>query len=194
MRRSIAQPVRHVALLVALAALPTLLLVVERDEHTAASVLHVVICFLVLMFAFRLLGKRELSRLSPFELVTLMLIPEILSNTLQGEGSLLQGLSGLCTVLGLVLGTSLLAQRFRAVQGALEAPPSVLVADGVVLEEAMNAERITPDELASEMRKQGICNLQDVRFAVLEGGGNITFIPRGGQPQQRSSGDDEAEP
>jgi uncharacterized membrane protein YcaP (DUF421 family) len=48
----------------------------------------------------------------------------------------------------------------------------------VLLERNMNAERIAPEELYSEMRKQGLSGIAEVRFAVLESGGNITFIPR----------------
>jgi len=172
------QPVRHLALLVGLAAAPIAIVLSGRDDKAQSSVVHVLISFVVLMLAFRLIGKRELGRLSPFELVTLMLIPEILSNTVQGESSLLQGLAGLCTILILVLATSLLSQRFPAVQEAVEASPRVLVSDGVLLERNMNAERIAPEELYSEMRKQGISDVADVRFAVLESSGNITFIPR----------------
>ena len=178
MPRRVVQPLRHLALLAGLVAAPTAIILSGRDDKAQSSVLHVLVSFIVLMLAFRLIGKRELGRLSPFELVTLMLIPEILSNTVQGESSLLQGLAGLCTILMLVLTTSLLSQRFPAVQGALEAAPRVLVANGVLLERSMNAERIAPEELYSEMRKQGISELAQVRFAVLEGSGSITFIPR----------------
>jgi uncharacterized membrane protein YcaP (DUF421 family) len=178
MRRRIVQPARHLGLLAGLVVLPVAVFVAQADADARNSVLHVLVSFVVLMLAFRLLGKRELSRLSPFELVTLMLIPEILSSTLQGEGSLLQALAGLCTILALVLVTSLLSQRFPAFQHVVEASPTLLVADGALLEKSMNAERIAPDELFSEMRKQGIGDLHDVRFAVLETGGNITFVPR----------------
>jgi uncharacterized membrane protein YcaP (DUF421 family) len=182
MPRRVVQPFRHLALLAGLAAVPIAIVLSGRDDKAQSSVLHVVVSFIVLMLAFRLIGKRELGRLSPFELVTLMLIPEILSNTVQGESSLFQGLAGLCTILMLVLTTSLLSQRFPAVQDAVEASPRVLVSNGVLLERNMNAERIAPEELYSEMRKQGISGIAEVRFAVLESSGNITFIPRNARP------------
>lgn len=177
MPRRIVEPAKLLALLVGLGGLPLLLLFTTDDDVTRNSVFHVVVSFVVLMLAFRLLGKRELSRLSPFELVTLMLIPEILSNSVQGQGSMLTGLAGLSAVLFLVLASSALSQRFQAVQKLMEASPTLLVADGRLLEANMNRERIAPDELQSEMRKQGLLSLSDVRFAVLEGSGNITFVP-----------------
>jgi uncharacterized membrane protein YcaP (DUF421 family) len=77
-----------------------------------------------------------------------------------------------------VLTTSRLSQRFPSVQNALESSPSLLVVDGRLLDQAMNRERIAPEELLSEMRKQGIATLDQVRFAVLESSGNITFVRR----------------
>jgi uncharacterized membrane protein YcaP (DUF421 family) len=192
LRRRIERPAFSLGLLAALSALPILVVSLGWDEQARASVLHVVLSFASLMLAFRVLGKRELSRLSPFELVTLMLIPEILSNTVQGDDSLLQGLAGLSTVLLLVLVTSLVSQRFPRLQNVMQASPSLLVASGQMLEHQMNRERIAPGELFSEMRKQGISRLADVHFAVLEGTGNITFVRH--QPSQSGAADDEAGP
>lgn len=181
LRRRVASPGRVVGLVLLFAILPASVLAGVADAEAKSSVLHVAISFAVLMAAFRLMGKRELGRLSPFELVTLMLIPEILSNSVQGQGSLLPSLAGLSTILLLVFATSLLAQRFRGVQRVVEAEPTLLVADGKMLEENMNRERIAPDELYSEMRKQSIERLAQVRFAVLESSGNVTFISKHGR-------------
>lgn len=189
LERSWSGGTRALLVLLGLAILP-LIALAEGDSQRARNVIvHVAVTFLALTLAFRLIGKRELSRLSPLELVTLMLIPEILSNTLQGQGSLLTSLAGLCTILLLVVVTSLLSQRFRLVREVVEASPTVLVSDGKLLAEAMNRERISAEELASEMRKQGVAHLADVRFAVLESGGNLTFVLR----QPRFRGDQDAD-
>lgn len=191
MKRRVGAPLRLSLLLLVFAALPVSVLVTSVDADAKKSVAHVAICFVVLMGAFRVIGKRELGRLSPFELVTLMVIPEILSNSLQGEGSLLPSLAGLCAVLFLVLALSTLSQRFETVQNVVEPSPTLLVADGKLLEQNMNLERIAPHELLSEMRKQGLQQIAEVRFAVLEGGGNITFVPYGGGGTARSSDESE---
>jgi uncharacterized membrane protein YcaP (DUF421 family) len=142
------------------------------------GVLHVAIVFVVLMSAFRILGKRELGTLSPFELVTLMLIPEIVSNAMQGESNLLPQLAALSTLLLLVTTTSALAHRFKSVEKVVSASATLLVSNGKLLEHAMNEERIQPEELYSEMHKQGIEELRDVKWAILEGTGEITFVLR----------------
>jgi uncharacterized membrane protein YcaP (DUF421 family) len=149
---------------------------------------RIAIVFCILLALFRVIGKRELGRLSPFELVTLMLVPEVLSNAIQGQGDLLGGIVGLTTLFLLVLVTSTLAHRFKFLERVVEAQPTVLVANGRVIDKALNEERITAEELFSEMRKHGLSELAAVRWAILEGGGDITFVPmngtalRNGQP------------
>jgi uncharacterized membrane protein YcaP (DUF421 family) len=178
MRRRWVSPAQLLLTLVALAVAPIVALAGTLGDQARISVIHVAATYGVLLLGFRLLGKRELSQLSPFELVTLMVIPEIMSNAVQGEGSLLTSLAGLSAILLLVLGTSALAHRVPAIQQLLEASPTLLVADGKVLEANLNRERISPEDLFGEMHKQGIDRLEQVRFAILETGGNISFVPR----------------
>ena len=198
LRREIVRPGRAAALLGLTLALPVCALagLFEGDGKVPPGLpaLRVGLVFITLMFAFRVLGKRELGRLSPFELVTLMLIPEVLSGAVQGEGSLLTGLVGLSTLLGMVVVTSLLAHRFEKVEHLVEPSPTVLVARGRLIHSALNAERILPDELFSEMRKQGLSELREVEWGVLENSGNITFVParRDNQDQHRSGQTDDA--
>jgi uncharacterized membrane protein YcaP (DUF421 family) len=177
MRRSVVRWLALGALLAAFAALPALASIGVFPSETRDSVLHVAVVFVTLMVAFRVMGKRELGRLSPFELVTLMLIPEVLSSTMQGEAPLVTGLAGLSTILLLVLVISVLSHRFEGFQTVVESPPTVLVAHGKLVEANMNRERVAPDELFSEMHKQGMFRLAQVRWAVLESSGNITFVP-----------------
>jgi uncharacterized membrane protein YcaP (DUF421 family) len=197
LRRQIAAPFRLGAALVLTLLLPAGafagLLGGGAEVSPTVPALRVALVFTALLLAFRVLGKRELGRLSPFELVTLMLVPEILSSSIQGEGSLVNGLVGLSTLLALVLITSVLAHRFEAVERTVEAQPTVLVAHGRMIQRALNAERIVPDELFAEMRKQGLSDLDEVAWAVLENSGNITFVPErspsGERPRARSTDD-----
>lgn len=140
-------------------------------------VLRVGLVYVFLMVVFRLLGKRELGSLSPFELVTLMLIPETVSAGINGEGSITNGLVGAATLFLLVIVTSLLAHRFTKFGKAVEPSPAVLVENGRLCAGALDAERIRPEELFSEMHKQGYARLSQIAFAILESGGDIAFVP-----------------
>jgi len=152
---------------------------VVQDLESAATITgRIAVIYVFLTVAFRLIGKRELSTLSPLELITLMLIPEIASGTLTNEGPLLQALMGISVLLALVFVVSLLGARFKTVEKLIEQQPRVLVVDGALCTEAMFNERITPDELFSEMHKHGIEDIGDVKWAILESGGDISFVPK----------------
>jgi uncharacterized membrane protein YcaP (DUF421 family) len=178
MRRGWGSPAHLLLTLGALAVAPIVALSGTMGDQARTSVIQVAATYGILLLGFRLLGKRELSQLSPFELVTLMVIPEIMSGAVQGEGSLLPSVAGLSVILLLVLATSALSHRVPAVQRLLESSPTLLVADGKLLEANLNRERISPEDLVGEMHKQGIARLEQVRFAILETDGNISFVPR----------------
>lgn len=150
--------------------------------------LKVAIVYLFLMVAFRLVGKRELGMLSPIELVTIILIPEMASEALMGTGSLTEALVGISALLLLVLTISALTHRFERFARIAEAAPTVLVAHGKVRERAMNHERIHPDELYGALHKHGFEDLSQIRWAILEGDGQISFVPEGRAPSPLPAG------
>lgn len=176
MRRRFTAPSTFV-ILALLAAGPASAAMGLVSGRAAATTLRVALAFGALMAVFRVMGKRELGRLSPFEFVTLMLVPEIVSEVVQGGGDVPASFVGLSTLFFLVLLTSLLSHRFRAVQNAMESSPTLLVEHGRLIEHNMNRERIAPDELIGEMHKQGIARLSDVQWAILESGGHISYVP-----------------
>ena len=143
------------------------------------TVLRVVVIYAVLLFVFRVLGKRELAALTPFELVTLMIVPEIVSQSLSdGDHSLTGAIVGVMTLFTLVFATSALTHRFPRLHDVAESPPKMLVANGKILEQNMNEERVSPEELFSEMHRAGVARLADVRWAILESDGHIAIVPR----------------
>lgn len=186
-RRRMAFPRARIAFLIAIVSVPVLAATREPSE-TLLMVGRIAIVYAALTFAFRTMGKRELSQLSPFELITLMLIPEILSQGMAGESSLLISFVGLCTLFLLVTATSVLAHRFRKFSMLIEPEPTVLVADGRIRVNAMNEERVQPEELFSEMHKHGYRELSEIKWAILESGGDIAFIPAGRRPEPHTTG------
>jgi uncharacterized membrane protein YcaP (DUF421 family) len=141
-------------------------------------VVRIAVIYVFLLFALRLIGKREFGQLSPFDLVTLLLIPEILTEALhQGETSLTAAFIGTSTLLILVFLTSLASYRFPRLGRITEGQPVVLVSHGDMVLPAMHRERISTQEIESEMRKAGLDHLEQVRWGVLEPDGKISFVP-----------------
>jgi uncharacterized membrane protein YcaP (DUF421 family) len=144
-------------------------------------IVRVALIYLFIMVGLRILGKREFGQLTPFELVTLLLIPEIVSKALTGpDYSLTAGFIGIATLLTLVLLTSLIAYRFPAVARIIDGAPAVLARDGALDARNMNRERVSPEEIRIELHKYGLEELAQVRWALLEVDGSITLVPTAG--------------
>ena len=144
-------------------------------------VVRAIIAFLFVFLLTRLIGRRELSSLQPFDLVLLIVIGDLIQ---QGVTQNDLSVTGLVLTVGvfasLTLAASYVGWRFPRIRPILEPEPLILVEDGNVIERNLKKERLTPDELAAEARLQQIDSLDKVKWAVLETGGQISFIPKSG--------------
>jgi uncharacterized membrane protein YcaP (DUF421 family) len=146
------------------------------------TVIRITVIYFFLLLAMRLMGKREFGQLSPHEFVILLIIPEIVSTALnQNDTTLTNALVGTCTILALVFLTSTLTHRFRRVEALVADSASVLVLNGAYLEDTMNRERVTPEEVMTEARKSGLDQITKIKFAVLEPDGKISIVPKEGE-------------
>ena len=135
--------------------------------------------YLVVFFVTRVVGKRELASLEPFDLILLIVTGDLVQQGItQSDYSVTGAMLAIATIALMTVGLSYLGYRFRRLRPLLEGEPVVLVDDGRVLERNMRRERITLDELRSEARLAQIAALDDVRWAVLETTGKISFIER----------------
>jgi uncharacterized membrane protein YcaP (DUF421 family) len=132
----------------------------------------------VLVFAFtRVLGRRELSRLQPFDLIVLIVIGDLIqSGVTQSDLSVTGIVMALGTIGVMQVLTSYLSFRFRRMRPVLQGEPIVLVENGNLIERNMRRERLTHDDLAEKARMSQIGSLADIRWAVLETNGDISFI------------------
>ena len=134
-------------------------------------------CFVFLLT--RLIGRRELSSLQPFDLMLLVVVGDLIQQGVTQNDLSFTGLMIAVGVFGLLtLATSYLGFRFRRVRPLLEPEPLILVEDGKVIERNLRKERMTAEEIAGEARLQQIASLDDVQWAVLESGGRVSFIPK----------------
>src|SRR4029450_13227110 len=142
-------------------------------------VVRAVIAFCFVFLLTRLIGRRELSSLQPFALVLLIVIGDLIQ---QGVTQNDLSVTGLVLTVGvfalLTLTASYVGFRFPRIRPILEPEPLILIEDGNVIDRNLKKERLTPEELAAEARLQQIDSLDKVKWAVLESGGQISFIPK----------------
>jgi uncharacterized membrane protein YcaP (DUF421 family) len=142
-------------------------------------VLRAIAVFSFLVVLTRVIGRRELSSLQPLDLILLIILGDAVQQGLtQDDYSLTGAFLAVGTIAILQVFVSWLGWRFRPLRVVLEGEPIVVVEDGRLLERNLKRERLTPEEVAEEARAQHIAHLADVKFAILETNGRITFITK----------------
>ena len=142
-------------------------------------VLRAAVAFAFIFFLTRIVGRRELSSLEPFDLIMLIVLGDLVQQGVtQSDYSVTGLILAAGTIAVLQVGVSYLNFRFKRLQPILEGEPMVLVEDGRVLERNLARERLTRADLLEQARQSQIASLADVRLAVLETSGQISFIPK----------------
>jgi uncharacterized membrane protein YcaP (DUF421 family) len=140
-------------------------------------VFRATVVFMFLLLLTRVVGRRELSSLEPFDLILLIVIGDLVQQGVtQSDHSLTGAVLSAGTFGVLTVAVSYVSFRFARVRPVLEGEPLILLQDGRPIERNLRRERITIGELAAAARQQGIASLDAVEWAVLETGGRISFI------------------
>ena len=142
-------------------------------------VIRAAIAFLFVYLLTRVIGRRELSSMQPFDLIMLVMIGDLVQqgvtqNDFSVTGALLVG----ATIALMTVGVSYSSFKFPRLRPALDGEPIIVVEDGKPIERNLRQNRITLEELAAAARQNAIASLDDVKWAVLETNGRISFIPR----------------
>ena len=149
------------------------------DIPITEKVLRSVVVYVFLLVAFRLTGKRQVGQLTPFDLIVLLIISNVVQNALIGnDNSLGGGLVGAAAILALNSAVVEVTYRSRRARRLLEAQPTLLIHDGRLLEDNMRRERVTLNDLLAALRRNGVIDPAQVRVAMLEENGGISVIRR----------------
>jgi uncharacterized membrane protein YcaP (DUF421 family) len=139
------------------------------------------IIFWFLLLLMRVTGRRELSSLEPFDLILLIVLGDAVQQGLtQDDYSVTGALIVVSIFAVLQVFVSFLHFRFRGLRRVLEGYPVVLVEDGKVIERNLKREQLTTQELTEKARGEQLESLDNVKWAVLETSGSISFIPKSG--------------
>jgi uncharacterized membrane protein YcaP (DUF421 family) len=141
--------------------------------------IRAVVLFFFIVFITRVIGRRELSSLSPFDLILLIILGDAIQQGLtQDDYSVTGAIIAVSTIATLQVATSYVSYRSRRARKILEGLPIVVVQDGKFVEANLKRERMTSDEIEEEMRVQQIASLDRVEWAILETNGTMSFIPK----------------
>ena len=138
-----------------------------------------VVVFVFLYVLMRVIGRRELSSLEPFDLILLVILGDAVQQGLtQDDYSLTGAILAIGTIAILQVVVSYANFRFPRLRPLLDGEPIVIVEHGKPVDKNMRRERVTMDDVLQAARLQNIASLDDVDWAVMETSGAISFIKK----------------
>ncbi len=150
-------------------------------------VIRATVIFFALYLIVRLLGKRELAQLTPFELIVLVVTGDLIQQGVtHNDFSLTGSILAVATFAFWASVLSWVTYLSRRAERVLDGQPRVIVRDGKIIRENLRRDRLTESEIQSEMRLAGIAHVRDVAWAILERTGKMSFIKR----EEASEGDE----
>ena len=142
--------------------------------------IRAVVIYIFIYTLTRIVGRRELSSLGPFDIILLVVIGDAVQQGLTQDDYSMTGAFIVVTVFALMqVLISYLSFRFRRLRSVLEGEPIVIIQDGKPIERNLRRERIALDEVMEQARASAqIAHLEDIQFAIVENSGAISFIQK----------------
>ena len=142
------------------------------------SFTRTIILYLLLLFAVRLMGKRQVGQMEPSEFVVTMLVANLASIPMEdADTPIYIGMIPILTVLGAELVLSSISLWSVRLRKLLCGKPVILVENGRILQQNLRATRITLDELIGHLREKDVLDVRTVQYAILETNGNLSVFP-----------------
>jgi len=143
------------------------------------SCVRTVILYFAVILAMRIMGKRQIGELQPFELVVTLMLSDLAAVPMQETGiPLLVGLLPILVLVILEIVLSFISLKSKRARGFLLGRPAILIRDGKLNEKEMRRLRVNIDDIEDELRKKDIKSIGEVEIAILETDGSISAFPK----------------
>jgi len=143
------------------------------------TIIRTVILYIMVVVVMRLMGKRQIGQLQPFEFVVTIMIAELASIPMEETGiPLIRGLTPIIILFILHVTISLLNLKSQSFRRIICGTPSVLIEKGEIKEKELRKLRYSMSDLLEQLRVKNYPNINDVEFAVLETNGQLSVIPK----------------
>ncbi len=146
--------------------------------------IRTVLLYLLIVFALRLMGKKQLGELQPSELVTTIMISNIATLALEDSAvPMLMGVVPILMIVCLDVIMSGIMLKSRKVRKIVSGTPKVIIIDGAVDQVQLKNLRYTLDDVMEAMREQGIFDFSQIQYAIVETNGKINFLQKENPPK-----------
>lgn len=141
--------------------------------------IRAIILYFVVVFIMRIMGKRQIGQLQPFELVIALMVSELAAMPMQNTSiPLFHGIIPIVTLLVLQVFISTLQLKSESARIVFCGKPSILIEKGEININELKNNRLNLNDLLEELRLKGYYNLEDIEYVILETGGQISIIPK----------------
>lgn len=138
-----------------------------------------IILYILVVCIMRIMGKRQIGELQPFELVIAIMLSELAAVPMQDTGiPLIHGIIPILTLMVLQIFISLITLKSQRARKIICGIPSILIENGMVVENELIKQRINLDDLMEDLRMAGYINITDIEYAILENSGKLSIIPK----------------
>ncbi len=141
--------------------------------------IRTILLYILIVFSLRLMGKKQLGELQPSELVTTILISNIATLALEDSSiPMLMGVVPILMIVCLDVIMSGIMLKSRKIRKIISGTPKVIISNGIIDQAQLKNLRYTIDDVAEAMREQGIFDISQVQYAVVETNGKINFLQK----------------
>ncbi len=141
--------------------------------------IRTILLYLLIIFSLRLMGKKQLGELQPSELVTTIMISNIATLALEDSATpMLMGVVPILMIVCLDVIMSGIMLKSRKIRKIISGTPKVIISNGIIDQEQLKDLRYTIDDVAEAMREQGIFDISQVQYAIVETNGKINFLQK----------------
>lgn len=142
-------------------------------------VFRTIILYFIVLFIMRVMGKAELSKLDPFQMVILFMIAELAAIPIESiDVPVFTGIAAIITLLLLEVSLSFLSTKSQVINDILAGKPSILIHHGKINMKELKSQRISVTDLMQYLRIKNYPSLADVDYAILEANGELSVIPK----------------
>lgn len=146
------------------------------DKMYINIMIKTIILYFLIILSYRIMGKKEIGELSIIDLIVTILIAELAAISIEEKVSIWVSIVPICVLVVLEILLSYITMKNEKIRNFIDGKPSVIIKNGKVNFTVMTKLRYTLDDLLSQLREQGVKNIEEVDYAVLENSGNLSIF------------------
>lgn len=139
-------------------------------------IFRTVILYFYIVLCYRIMGKKEVGKLSIIDLIVSILIAEIAAMSIEKENSIFMSIIPILVLVLIQVSLSYISMKNSNIRKFIDGTPKVIINKGKVNFKQMQSLRYTLDDLVSQLREQGVKNIEEVKYAILENNGKLSVF------------------